>query len=59
MCPACLTTVALTVVGATSTGGLVAFLARRLPGKKRPKQSPRPGDERARDDPRVETAKGD
>ena len=30
MCPACLTTVALTVVGATSTGGLAALLARML-----------------------------
>ncbi len=28
MCPACFTTLAVTVVGATSTGGLAALLAR-------------------------------
>ncbi len=38
MCPACLSTVVLAVVGATSTGGLAAFLARRLRLKKRPRK---------------------
>ena len=54
MCPACLTTVALAVVGATSTGGLSAFLARTLPRK-----GPRPADDGADQGPRVESAQGD
>jgi hypothetical protein len=40
MCPACLTTLALTVVGATSTGGVVALFARRLLGKQGPNSAP-------------------
>ena len=55
MCPACLTTVALAVVGATSTGGLAALLASRLHGKK----SPRPPENGAMDSPKVESAQGD
>jgi len=49
MCPACLTTVALAVVGAASTGGSVALLARRLRVKRGPKKSPRPPENRAMD----------
>jgi hypothetical protein len=30
MCPACLTTFALLAVGATSTGGVAAFLVKKL-----------------------------
>jgi len=59
MCPACLMTVALTVVGATSTGGSVALLASRLRMKRDQKKSPRPPDDGARDSPRVESAPGD
>ena len=33
MCPACLTTVALIAAGASSTGGLGAFVVRTLRGK--------------------------
>jgi hypothetical protein len=33
MCPACLTTVALIAAGASSTGGLGAFVMRTLRGK--------------------------
>jgi hypothetical protein len=33
MCPACLTTVALIAAGASSTGGLTAFVMRTLRGK--------------------------
>jgi hypothetical protein len=40
MCPVCISTVALTVAGATSTGGLAALLVSRLRGKKRPKRTP-------------------
>jgi len=42
MCPACLTTVALTVASASSTGGLAALLARRLRAKTGPKKGPHP-----------------
>ena len=59
MCPACLTTVALTVVGATSTGGLATLLARRLRVKRGPKRSGRPPEDGAMDSPRVESAQGD
>ena len=48
MCPACLTTVALAVVGAASTAGSVALLARRLRVKRGPK-SPRPPENGAMD----------
>jgi hypothetical protein len=30
MCPICISTVALTVAGATSTGGLTAFVVKKL-----------------------------
>ncbi len=30
MCPICLTTIALAAVGATTTGGLTAFVARKF-----------------------------
>jgi hypothetical protein len=33
MCPACMTTAALVVAGATSTGGLIALIANKLPAK--------------------------
>lgn len=33
MCPACITTVALMVAGATSTGGLTALVVKKLRGK--------------------------
>jgi len=33
MCPACIATAALVVAGATSTGGLIALVARKLPAK--------------------------
>jgi len=33
MCPACIATVALMVAGATSTGGLTAFVVKRLRAK--------------------------
>ena len=33
MCPACITTVALMVAGATSTGGLTALVVKRLRAK--------------------------
>jgi hypothetical protein len=35
MCPACLTTVALIAAGASSTGGLGAFVMKTLRGKSR------------------------
>ena len=41
MCPACLTTVALTVAGATSTGGLAALLAAKLRRKSGTQESRR------------------
>jgi hypothetical protein len=59
MCPACLTTVALTAVGATSTGGLAALLARTLRTKRGPKKIPRPPENGAADVPRVESTRGD
>ena len=31
MCPACIATAALVVAGATSTGGLIALVATKLP----------------------------
>ena len=40
MCPVCISTVALTVAGATSTAGLTALLVSRLRGKKGPKKNP-------------------
>jgi hypothetical protein len=33
MCPACITTAALMVAGATSTGGLIALVVKKLPAK--------------------------
>jgi hypothetical protein len=36
MCPACMTTAALVVAGATSTGGLIALVARKQPAKTGP-----------------------
>jgi len=44
MCPACISAVTLTVVGTTSTGGLVALLARMLRVTRGAKTSPRPSD---------------
>ena len=46
MCPACLTTVTLAVVGATSTGGLAALIARRVRAKKDPQKRSHPADHR-------------
>ena len=37
MCPACITTAALVVAGATSTGGLIALAVRKLPAKTSPR----------------------
>ena len=34
MCPACLTTLAIIAGGATSTGGVVAFVGKKLRSKK-------------------------
>ena len=33
MCPACIATAALVLAGATSTGGLIALVARKPPAK--------------------------
>jgi hypothetical protein len=59
MCPACLSTVTLAVVGVTSTGGLAALLARRLRLKKRPRKGPRPREDAAMHGARPEPARGD
>ena len=59
MCPACLATVALPVVGATSMGALGALLVRKLPARKGSKKSPRPPEDRAMDCPRVESTQGE
>lgn len=59
MCPACISTVTLAVVGATSTGGLAALVVRKLRGGKGPKKSPRPPEDGAMARPKVGTAKGD
>jgi hypothetical protein len=40
MCPICITTTALVVAGATSTGGVSALVARKLSGKNRKKEIP-------------------
>ena len=43
MCPVCISTVALTVAGATSTGGLTALVVKKLlpkSGLNRPHRSP-------------------
>ena len=37
MCPACISTMTLAVVGSTSTGGLAAWLARALLRKRTPR----------------------
>lgn len=39
MCPACLATAALVLVGATSTGGLLALVVRRLPARTAPRSA--------------------
>jgi membrane protein YqaA with SNARE-associated domain len=39
MCPVCLTNAALIVAGATSSGGLTAFMMSRFYGKKKMKQA--------------------
>jgi hypothetical protein len=59
MCPACISTVTLAIVGATSTGGLAALLARRLRLKKRPRKGPRPLEDAAVHGARLETARGE
>jgi uncharacterized membrane protein YdjX (TVP38/TMEM64 family) len=39
MCPVCLTNAALIVVGATSSGGLTAFMMSKFYGKKKMNQA--------------------
>jgi hypothetical protein len=58
MCPLCISTAALAVAGATSTGGLAAILARRLGARERPKQMPARKD-RALDARASETPRGE
>jgi hypothetical protein len=48
MCPACLASVALTVAGVTSSGGLAAFILRKFRGQQR-NQNRRKPNETARD----------
>ncbi len=40
MCPACLTSMALVIAGATSTGGVTALVVRKLRAKRDTKESP-------------------
>jgi hypothetical protein len=46
MCPVCISTVALTVAGATSTGGLTAFVVKKLLPKSGANKSPRNPDQK-------------
>jgi len=46
MCPVCISTVALTVAGATSTGGLTAFVVKKLLPKSGPNKSHRKPDQK-------------
>jgi hypothetical protein len=48
MCPACVTTAALVFARATSTGGLIALIVKKLPAKTGARGADKPNQRRVR-----------